>query len=176
MMPLLKILADDLLRYVDSKRIFPILKIVAFSHAFHLVFAIRIGQSVRGLKFIGPFLSLLIEYLIRVLYASDISCRAKIGEGLMIVHGHDIVIGGDVVIGKGCKIFNGVTLGNKDTETKKNQQPHVGEFVVISTGAKILGCIDIGSNSIIGANSVVLNSVPPQSIAIGVPARILKRK
>lgn len=55
------------------------------------------------------------------------------------MHGHDIVIGSSVVIGRNCKILNGVTFGNKDTEALDNQQPCLGDNVVVGTGAKILG-------------------------------------
>lgn len=91
------------------------------------------------------------------------------------MHGHDIVIGANVVIGEYCKIFNGVTLGNKNTEIAESFQPIIENHVVLSTGAKILGGITIGSNSIVGANSVVINDIPKNSIAVGIPA-IVKRK
>ena len=77
-------------------------------------------------------------------------------------------------IGKKCKILNGVTLGNKDTESPINQQPTVGDNVVIGSGAKLLGAIQIGDNVVIGANSVVLKSVPENVVVAGVPAKIVK--
>jgi serine O-acetyltransferase len=124
----------------------------------------------------GKILRFIIEYLIRILYSSDISCKAKIGKGFRIMHGHDIVIGANVVIGDYCKIFNGVTLGNKNTEIPDSKQPTLEDNVVISTGVKILGGITIGSNSIVGANSVVLKNIPTNSIAVGIPARVVKSK
>jgi serine O-acetyltransferase len=92
----------------------------------------------------------------------------------MFVHGHDIVIGSAVRIGRGCKIFNGVTLGNKNTEVADNDQPIIGDYCVISTGAKVLGGIRIGDHAVIGANSVVLKDIPPYGVAVGVPARVVK--
>ncbi len=137
---------------------------------------VQIGRKARQIPYAGLFLSKFIEYAIRIVFSSDISCAADIASDVEFVHGHDIVIGGSVIVGRGCKIFNGVTLGNKDTETDVNQQPHIGNNCVISTGAKILGRIKIGDNCIIGANAVVLHDVPSDSVAIGVPARTHGRK
>jgi serine O-acetyltransferase len=142
-----------------------------FNHTKQMLALIVIGQVMLRVPFCGSFLSRFFEYVIRVLFASDISCKAKIPRDVIFVHGHDIVIGADVVIGRGCKIFNGVTLGNKDTETTFNSQPVVGNFCVLSTGAKILGGVKIGDRSIVGANAVVIRDVPPDSIAVGVPAK-----
>lgn len=174
-MKFLKLLKKDFDNCTKDKNTTALFKVVLFSHSLHMVFAIRLGQSLREIKFLGGALGLIVEYFIRIIFASDISCKSKIGGGLMIVHGHDIVIGGDVVIGENCKIFNGVTLGNKNTESGINHQPTVGDGVVLSTGCKILGGILIGSNAVVGANSVVLMDVPCGSIAVGVPA-VIKNK
>jgi serine O-acetyltransferase len=92
----------------------------------------------------------------------------------VVAHGHDIVIGGEVRIGARCKILNGVTLGNRDTESPINEQPVIGDYVVIGSGAKLLGAIHIGDHVVIGANSVVLKSFPSSVVIAGVPARIVK--
>jgi serine O-acetyltransferase len=176
MMSFFQVLKCDLLRHASSNNKFNFFKVTFFNHAFHLVFFIRIGVLFRSIPLIGGVLGILIEYFIRIFFSSDISCKAKIGPGLMIMHGHDIVIGSNVVIGKNCKIFNGVTLGNKYTEVPDNSQPTVGDDVVISTGAKILGDVLIGNNVIIGANSVVLISIQSGCVAVGVPAKIIKLK
>lgn len=170
-MNIISLINKDLSKYVSSGGLKTKLKTVIASHAFHLVLCIRIGQFLRTIPFIGSLLGVVVEYFIRVVFASDISLKSRIGPGLMIVHGHDIVIGGDVLIGENCKIFNGVTLGNKDTETSVNQQPKVGDDVVLGAGAKILGRIVIGNNVRVGANSVVLHSIPDGAIAVGVPAK-----
>lgn len=137
---------------------------------------ILVGQKFRSIPYAGNFLSKFIEYIIRIIFSSDISCEAKIPSDIIFVHGHDIVIGAAVVIGPRCKIFNGVTLGNKDTEVDETAQPIIGSDCVISTGAKILGRVSIGNGSIIGANAVVLKNVPSNSIAVGVPAKVQPRK
>lgn len=150
------------------------LKCVLISHAFHMVAIYRVGTAFSAIPFIGVPIRVFFEYFIRIIYASDISLKSKIGPGLMIVHGHDIVIGGEVVIGKGCKILNGVTIGNKDTESLFNQQPIIGDDVVIGSGAKLLGAIHIGNRVIIGANSVVLKNFASDNVLAGVPAKIIK--
>lgn len=145
-------------------------------HSVHIVLLFRLGNYCDStIPIFGKILRFIIEYLIRILYSSDISCKAKIGKGFRIMHGHDIVIGANVVIGDYCKIFNGVTLGNKNTEIPDSKQPTLQDNVVISTGAKVLGGITIGANSIVGANSVVINDIPENSIAVGIPSRVVKR-
>lgn len=152
------------------------LKIIAVGHSFHLVLVYRCGVALSKLPIFGGLFRVLIEYFIRIVFSSDISLKSKIGPGLVFVHGHDIVIGSNVVIGKNCKLFNGVTLGNKDTEALSNQHPVLGNSVIVSTGAKVLGDILIGDYSVVGANSVLLKDLPSYSVAVGVPARVIKRK
>lgn len=152
------------------------LKIALLNHSFHLVFLIRLGETVGHLPIFGRLLRHIVEYLIRILYASDISCAANIAGGINIMHGHDIVIGSGVVIGPNCKIFNGVTMGNKDTESTNICQPTLHSNVVIGTGAKLLGAIIIGEGAKIGANSVVTKHVPAGQTWVGVPARPLSTR
>ncbi|MDH5765402.1 MAG: serine acetyltransferase [Gammaproteobacteria bacterium] len=145
------------------------------NHSMHLLFLYRLGQDLYRVRYIGKVLGYILEYLIRVVYSSDMSCRADIGEGVVIVHGHDIVIGADVIIGRNCKIFNGVTLGNKDIKKSSyGNQPVIGDNVVLSTGAKVLGKVNLGDNVIVGANSVVVKDVPADSVVAGVPAKIIR--
>jgi serine O-acetyltransferase len=151
------------------------LKWLLLSHTMHLLFLFRLGQSIGSIPVLGKLLRFMTEYMIRVVYASDISCLARIGPGLTFVHGHDIVIGADVVIGHGCKIFNGVTLGNKDTsQTSAGNQPTVGDNVTLSTGAKILGPVTLGDNVVVGANSVVIRDCASNTVVAGVPARVVR--
>lgn len=147
-----------------------------FNHTKQMKILMILGQKSLRIPVVGKFLSIFFEYIIRIFFGSDISCEAIIPSDIVFIHGHDIVIGANVIIGKQCKIFNGVTLGNKDTEIGYNEHPIVGNNCVISTGAKILGKITIGDNSIIGANAVVINDVPSNSIAVGVPAKNIKKK
>lgn len=145
------------------------------NHTAHLVLMFRFGQSIRRLPILGGPLGLIVEYLMRIIFASDISCKAQVGSGFVIQHGHDIVIGADVRVGSSCKIFNGVTLGNRDvSKSSFGSQPTLGDRVTIGTGAKILGPLQIGSDVTIGANAVVIRSFPSGVVLAGVPASIVK--
>ena len=170
---ILSTIQADLVASVKKEGFKPKLKCVLVSHTFHMVLLYRIGCAMAKIPIFGNCIRVLIEYIIRVIYASDLSLKSKIGPGLVIVHGHDIVIGGEVKIGKNCKILNSVTLGNKDTESSVNQQPTVGNNVVIGSGAKLLGLIHVGDNVVIGANSVVLKSFPSNVVVAGIPAKII---
>ena len=104
----------------------------------------------------------------------EIHPAAKIGRRLVIDHGMGVVIGETAEIGDDCLIYHGVTLGGTGKETGK-RHPTLGNNVVIGAGAKVLGSITIGDNSKVAAGAVVLCDVPPNSTAVGVPARIVKR-
>lgn len=167
-------ITQDLSAFTKDGNFLAKAKCVLIRHTFHLVLLYRFGCALAKFPAIGSLLRVVLEYFIRIVYASDISLKSKIGPGLMIMHGHDIVIGREVKIGKKCKIYNGVTLGNKDIESPINQQPTVGDNVAIGSGAKLLGSIQIGDNVVIGANSVVLKSFPSNVVVAGVPAKIVK--
>ena len=172
----IKLFRSDFKAVCISNQFMTQIKWFLFNHTIHLVFIIRLGQSLSKIPFIGRFLSFICEYIIRIIYSSDISLKAQIGKGFSITHGHDIVIGADVIIGVNCKIFNGVTLGNKDIcLPSKGNQPTIGNNVVISTGAKILGPLIISDNVIVGANAVVVKSCEAHSTYVGVPAKKVVR-
>ena len=103
----------------------------------------------------------------------EIHPGAKIGKRLFIDHGMGIVIGETAEIGDDCTIYHGVTLGGTGKDTGK-RHPTIGNNVLISTGAKVLGPFTVGDNSRIGANAVVLQEVPPDSTVVGVKARVVK--
>ena len=105
----------------------------------------------------------------------EIHPGAKIGKRLVIDHGMGIVIGETAEIGDDCLIYQGVTLGGTGKDTGK-RHPTIGNNVLIGTGAKVLGPFKVGDNSRIAANSVVLSEIPPDSTAVGIPARVVKRK
>ena len=104
----------------------------------------------------------------------DIHPGAQIGPWFFIDHGTGIVIGETTVIGSHVKLYQGVTLGGTGKEQGK-RHPTIGNNVMISAGAKVLGSFTIGDNSKIGAGSVVLEPVPPNSTVVGVPGRVVKR-
>lgn len=104
----------------------------------------------------------------------EIHPGATIGKGLFIDHGIGVVIGETAIIGENVTLYQGVTLGGTGKEHGK-RHPTIGNNVMISAGAKVLGSFTIGENSKIGAGSVVLSEVPPNSTVVGVPGRIVKR-
>ena len=104
----------------------------------------------------------------------EIHPGAQIGEGFFIDHGHGVVIGETTIIGNNVTLYQGVTLGGTGKEHGK-RHPTIGNNVMISAGAKVLGSITIGDNCKIGAGSVVLKPVPPNSTVVGVPGRVVKR-
>ena len=104
----------------------------------------------------------------------EIHPGATIGEGLFIDHGNGVIIGETTIIGNNVTLYQGVTLGGTGKEHGK-RHPTIGNNVMISAGAKVLGSFNIGDNSKIGAGSVVLEEVPPNSTVVGVPGRVVRR-
>ena len=104
----------------------------------------------------------------------EIHPGAQIGKGFFIDHGTGVVIGETAIIGDNVTLYQGVTLGGTGKEHGK-RHPTIGNNVMISTGAKVLGSFKIGDNCKIGAGSVVLEEVPPNSTVVGVPGRVVKR-
>ena len=104
----------------------------------------------------------------------EIHPGATIGKGLFIDHGNGVIIGETAIVGDNVTLYQGVTLGGTGKECGK-RHPTIGNNVMISAGAKILGSFTVGENSKIGAGSVVLSEVPPNSTVVGVPGRVVKR-
>ena len=104
----------------------------------------------------------------------EIHPGATIGRRLVIDHGHGVVIGETAEIGDDVLIYQGVTLGGTGKDTGK-RHPTIGNNVMISAGAKVLGPLKVGDNSRIAAGAVVLDEVPPNSTVVGVPARVVKQ-
>jgi len=116
-----------------------------------------------------------VVYFERLLTGSHIDPGAKIGKRFKIIYGMNIVIGEFVEIGDDVVIFNGVSLGSVIPGMAEIKQPVVGNGVMIGTGAKVLGGITIGDKVKIGANSVVLKSVPDYATVVGIPARVITK-
>lgn len=104
----------------------------------------------------------------------EIHPGATIGKGLFIDHGMGVVIGETAEIGDNCLIYQGVTLGGTGKD-KGKRHPTLGNNVMVGAGAKVLGPFKVGDNVKIAANAVVLEEVPPNCTAVGVPARIVKK-
>lgn len=119
------------------------------------------------------FLARLVSQWSRCWTGIEIHPGAKIGRRLVIDHGMGIVIGETAEIGDDCLIYHGVTLGGTGKDHGK-RHPTLGNNVMVSAGAKVLGPFFVGDNSRIAANAVVLREVPPNATAVGVPARVVR--
>ncbi|HSF79668.1 MAG TPA: serine O-acetyltransferase [Anaerolineales bacterium] len=124
----------------------------------------------RNLKLLARWFS----HLMRLLTGIEIHPGASVGEGFFIDHGMGVVIGETAEVGRCVTMYHGVTLGGTSLE-KGKRHPTLGDNVVVGAGAKILGPITIGENSRIGANAVVVKSVPPNSVVVGVPGQVVVR-
>ena len=116
----------------------------------------------------------LIQTISRFLTGIEIHPGAKIGEGFFIDHGMGVVIGETAQVGDNVTLYQGVTLGGTGKE-KGKRHPTIGDNVVIASGAKVLGSFTVGDNSKIGAGSVVLDTVPPNSTVVGIPGKVVAR-
>jgi len=102
--------------------------------------------------------------------------NAEVGPGINLPHPIGIVVGEGVKIGAGCKLYQHVTLGGRRLgDWRAGNYPQLGDHVVVFCGAAILGSVRVGDGATIGANAVVLDSVPSCQVAVGVPARVVER-
>ncbi len=119
-----------------------------------------------------PFFPRFFAEIGRFFTGIDIHPGATIGKRLIIDHGMGVVIGETTEIGDDVILYQGVTLGGTDLQRRK-RHPTIEDGVVIGAGAKVLGAITIGRGSRVGANSVVVQSIPEHSTAVGIPARVI---
>lgn len=122
-----------------------------------------------GCKFIARMLSQWCKFFTGI----EIHPAAKIGRGLFIDHGAGVVIGETAEIGDNVTIYQGVTLGGTGKDTGK-RHPTIGDNVLIGAGAKVLGPFRVGNGAKIAANAVVLNEIPDEATAVGVPAKVVR--
>lgn len=118
------------------------------------------------------FLARTVSQISRFFTGIEIHPGAKIGRRFFIDHGMGVVIGETCEIGDNVTVFQGVTLGGTGKE-KGKRHPTIKDNALIATGAKVLGSITIGENSKVGAGSVVLQDVPPNSTVVGIPGRVV---
>ena len=140
---------------------------------FHAVLLYRIAHrfDMWKLKLIARMISTFSRFLTGI----EIHPSALIGKRFFIDHGMGVVIGETTKIGNDVLIYQQVTLGGTGKD-KVKRHPTIEDHVTIGAGAKVLGNITVGENSTIGASSVVLKDIPPNTTAVGVPARIIKNK
>ncbi|MDO5099934.1 MAG: serine O-acetyltransferase EpsC [Corynebacterium sp.] len=139
----------------------------------HAIWLHRIAHWLWVRRIKGP--ARILAQFTRFLTGIEIHPGATIGRRFFIDHGMGIVIGETAEIGEGVMLYHGVTLGGQVlTQTKRH--PTIEDNVTIGAGAKVLGPITIGAGSAIGANAVVTKDVPPNHIAVGIPAKARPRK
>jgi len=147
----------------DRLRLAPNLEVPYFYRVSHALFS-------RRMELVPDVLAAVSRFLTGV----EIYYSARIGPGLKVIHGLGTVIGARCVIGSCFTVYQGVTIGDKlgrDT----GERPVIGDHVIASAGSQILGPVRIGSHTIVGANAVVLESLPERCIAGGVPAGVKRR-
>ena len=147
-------------------------EVIILYPGFHVLVTHKIAHFLYNHKCF--FLARFVSQLARHLTGIEIHPGAKIGRRLVIDHGTGIVIGETAEIGDDVLIYQGVTLGGTGKDTGK-RHPTVGNNVMISAGAKVLGPFKIGDNSRVAAGAVVLEEVPPNCTVVGVPARIVRQ-
>ena len=153
------------------------LEVALLYPGFHAVLFYRISNALwrRNFKFIGRFISQIARFLTGI----EIHPGATIGSRFFIDHGDGVVIGETSHIGNDVTLYQAVTLGgiapSVDSHTQVNQKRHptLEDWVIVGSGAQVLGGITVGEGARIGANAVVTKDVPPGVTAVGIPARIV---
>jgi len=152
---------DPAMKSVAEIVLYPSFWAVGFHRVAHWLFN-------RKLRWLARFISQLSRWYTGI----EIHPGAVIGSCLFIDHGMGVVIGETCIIGDYVTIFQGVTLGGTGKQTGK-RHPTIGNHVIIGSGAKVLGPFTVGDNSRVGAGSVVLQEVPPDSTVVGIPGRVV---
>lgn len=133
----------------------------------------RYGLRPAPVRILGSAAYKVLFKLVQVATGIELPCEVSLGRRFVIDHFGGIVISGYASFGDDCRIRSGVVVGLRRVE--EPCAPRFGNNVDIGAGAKVLGSISIGDNVVIGANAVVLIDVPANSVAVGIPARILPR-
>lgn len=147
-----------------------VLEVVLTYAGLHAIWGYRIAHKLFEWKWYTA--ARIVSQMTRFFTGIEIHPGAKIGRRLFIDHGAGVVIGETCEIGDDVTIYQGVTLGGTGKE-KGKRHPTIGNNVIIASGAKVLGSFKIGDNSKIGAGSVVLQEVPPNSTVVGVKAKVV---
>lgn len=139
----------------------------------HALMAYRVSHALHEKK--KYFAARAVSQTARFFTGIEIHPGAKIGKGLVIDHGMGVVIGETAEIGDNCTLYQGVTLGGTGKDVGK-RHPTLGNNVMVGSGAKVLGPFKIGSNTKIASNAVVLEEIPDNCTAVGIPAKIVRRE
>lgn len=154
------------------------LEILLVSPGVHALFWHRAAHRLWLWKWF--LLARIVAHLSRGLTGIEIHPGAQIGRRVVIDHGMGVVIGETAIIGDDCLLFHAVTLGGKAPSRRElvlgRRHPQLGNRVTVGTGAAILGPVTVGDDATIGAKAVVISDVPAQSLAVGIPATVKKKK
>ena len=147
------------------------LEVILMYSGFHAVTAHRLAHALhkRGCVLTARAIS----QGVKMLTGIEIHPGATIGKGVFIDHGTGVVIGETAVVGDNCTIYQGVTLGGTGKDTGK-RHPTLGNNVMVGAGAKVLGPVNIGDNVKVASGAVVLEDLPEDSTAVGIPARVVR--
>ena len=148
------------------------LEIILCYPGLHALFFHRVAHVLWNYKLY--LIARFVSHISRFLTAIEIHPAAKIGKRFFIDHGVGVVIGETAEVGDDVFIYHQVTLG-ATTSKKIKRHPTIGDGVIIGAGAKLLGPIKVGKEAKIGANSVVVNDVPPRATMVGIPAKEFKK-
>ncbi len=166
----------DLERNTNKLTLFNIVRYMITNSSFKVCFWFRVGSFLYQKK------NRILYYFVywhykKIMYLTGIQLPigTSVGGGIQFKHFNGIIINDKAIIGKNVTIFNGVTIGINLKPDGSSGHPIIDDNVVICTGAKVIGGVMVGKNSIIGANSVVNKDIPEDSIVAGAPAKILKK-
>lgn len=160
----------DLYRHKGRKGTSALLKTLRKNRSFKITFWFRVAKYYKRKNPILGFVAKRMYRRVCRRYNIDLPLNTEVGKGLIIYHCYGMVVHEKAVIGDNCMLAHQVTLA-----FEKGAAPVVGDRVRIAPGAKVVGGITIGSGSVVGANAVVVKDVPHNSVAVGVPARVLDR-
>jgi serine O-acetyltransferase len=170
---MLKVMREDIRTVLErDPAARSMLEVVLCYPGVHAIWAHRVSHALWGAGW--TMLARWLSHLSRFLTGIEIHPAAKLGPGLFIDHGMGVVIGETAEVGENVTLLHGVTLGGTSLK-KEKRHPTLGDSVVVGAGAGIFGAFTIGSDSRIGAGSVVVREVPPNSVVVGVPGRITSR-
>lgn len=174
-----RVIKSDFAFYRNRLKIESALKAILVVCLFHpgwqLLFSIRVQEQLGRIPILGSLLRRFVWYLTSIATGSEVSFMARFGDAVYFPHPTGVVIGDSWDVGAKVTIMQGVTLGRKDSVVNPSTRSCVHDGAVICSGAVVVGELSVGPGAVIGANAVVLKSVPASATAVGVPAKLLNQ-